>query len=332
MEKAIQEALTSALDKAITETAQAEFSRLSAGLTDVQVLEKIYSSLCSLKGLRGGEIPEYNEWDALFYVLWYQPEHINLAYTLAQVRLEQDQASIQASGGLEVYDFGCGMLAMQFGLALASADTLEAGQYPPALTVTSSDTSQPMLLLGRKLWDKFIREVTIGGYPSLEKVQKACGVLSFVNPSGWTDTPPWVRYSSFFDYSSGPNDNRWLTALHVAYEDSHYEVSKELNRIVKRDKPQKILVTSHPGAFQWAFAPADNGYCHRQLTIAAKDLAFESDFLEISNFRKQLFVDHVENVSNALSDDKISFVHYYLSRRPTSWATSESRLATFKRK
>ena len=335
MEIATREAITTALDKAIAETGQAEFQRLCEGLTDVQVLEKTYSALCSLKGLRGGEMPEYDEWDALFYVLWYQPEHINLAYTLAQRRLEQDQASIQQSGGLEVSDFGCGALAMQFGLALATAATLEAGQYPPALTVTSSDASQPMLLLGRKLWDKFIREITIGGYPSLARVQRACGPLRFALPSGWTETPAWVHYSSLSKHASILKNNRWLTALHVAYEDIHIEVTRELNDRVSKEKPSQILVTAQPEAFRWAFVPDETTYSHSKDNLRENDLAFEGEFQKTSKFRKQLFVDHVENIPNALSEDAMTFVRNYLTSRPTGWVTSstfQSSCAVYSRK
>ena len=316
-------------------TAEKEFRRLCKGMAPEQIAKEIFGTLRSLEGLQSGEMPEYDEWDALFYVLWYQPEHINLAYTLAQRRLEQDQASIQQSGGLEVSDFGYGALALQFGFALATAATLEADQYPPALTVTSSDANQPMLLLGRKLWDKFIREITIGGYPSLARVQRACGALRFALPSGWTETPACVHYSSLSKHASILKNNRWLTALHVAYEDFHIEVTRELNDRVSKEKPSQILVTAQPEAFRWAFVPDETTYSRSKDNLRENDLAFEGEFQKTSEFRKQLFVDHVENIPNALSEDSMAFVSNYLTSRPTGWVTSstfKSSCSTYSRK
>jgi hypothetical protein len=123
-----------------------------------------------------------------------------------------------------------------------------------------------------------------------------------------------------------------LTALHVAYEDIFNEVAQALDGIVERETPEKILVTAHPGAFQWVFKPADNEYHCCKQTFAAKGLAFEGNLQQISNFRKELFTDHENDISNALSDDDVDFVRRYLTRRPTSWATSDFRLATFRRK
>ena len=37
-----------------------------------------------------GRMPVYDEWGAMLYVLWYQPSHINMAYTTALQLLGRD--------------------------------------------------------------------------------------------------------------------------------------------------------------------------------------------------------------------------------------------------
>ena len=85
MDKATQIELTNALDKAIVTTAEQQLDRLCKGLADKQVAEGICGALNSLRGLRDGKMPEYSEWDSLIYLLWYQPDRINLAYSLVQI-------------------------------------------------------------------------------------------------------------------------------------------------------------------------------------------------------------------------------------------------------
>ena len=178
MDKAAKVAIKEALDKAIKDTAEEEFRRLVQGRDRVGVAKKICGALRSFDGLQGGIMPAYNKWDALIYLLWYQPDRINLAYSLVQIisgnwvipLADEDQ-------GLEVSDFGCGELAMQFGLVLAMADTLKAGPPPPALTIISSDTSQPMLLIGQKLWKNFVIEINTGNYPNLATIKRICNDL-----------------------------------------------------------------------------------------------------------------------------------------------------------
>ncbi len=335
MDKETQSEITNALDRAIVATAKKDFSRLSDGLSPQQIAKEIHRALRSLEGLKWGSMPKYGEWEALFYILWHQPEHINLAYTLAKHVLKIDSVSIHDAGDLEVYDFGSGALAMQFGLALATADTLGADRPPPCLTVKSSDTSKPMMLIGQKLWNEFKREMTIGGYPNMATVRRVCSPLRSTFSSGWTASPAWVRFSFVSNHDSTSKSNRWLTAMHVAYEDIHVEVTRELNDWVSKWNPSRILVTAQPEAFQWAFSPVKNIYSSDQRDVMPADLKFEGDFQRTFKFRKQLFVDHVGKAPDALDDDDMFFTRNYLTILPTSWVTPKSfgsRVATFRRK
>ena len=317
MDGSTQEAITNALDKAIVATAEKEFRRLSEGLTPKQIVKELLGSLRSLEGLQQGTMPDYDEWDSLLYILWYQPEHINLAYTLALRILKQDADSIQKAEGLEVYDFGCGAMAMQFGLALAAAETWPRGISLPRISIISEDTSDAMKSIGNKLWRAFNSRINATwGHPELNGLRKVCN-----------DIGRGAQRDSLVV--------RWLTVLHVAYEEIHYQIKQELNGIVKKHKPEKILVTAHPGAFLWAFVPIGTKYYRSTDNFSEDGLAFKGEFQKTSEFRKQLFVDHIEKIPNALSDDDMAFVRNYLTNLPTSWVTSssfESRLATFRRK
>ena len=159
MNKDTLAALTEALDTALVSTANAQLEKLSSGLSDQEIAVKIHSSLDSLSKLQRGVMPEYNEWDALFYSLWYQPGHVNLAYTLARKIPEDRNPLLTGRGSLRIVDFGCGALAMQFGLALAAAGTLRRYQTLVPITILSEDSSEPMKNLGWMLWYSFMGEI-----------------------------------------------------------------------------------------------------------------------------------------------------------------------------
>ena len=325
MDERTKNSLTDAFDAAIAETATEEFLRLSRGRDAAEVAKKIHGSLDSLyNGLQSGDMPEYDEWDALFYLLWYQPFHINLAYNLASMQLKRYANQIQESGGLEVYDFGCGALAMQFGLALAISHTPGADQFAPSLTVTSSDVSKPMLLIGRKLWDKFKRKITIGGYQGISRVQKVCSALKSTYDSGWTETPTWVCYSSLSKHDSMFKGNQWLTIMHTAYEDIHTEVTEVLNEWVSKENPSCIFVTAHPQSMQWAYSPKDSSYKRCRIIIGKEAFAFQGTLEETTAFRKGIFKKYFMNATNELPDANIDFARKYLTNLPTGWVTHSS--------
>lgn len=56
------------IESAILEVAESAYARLSTGMTAPQVARRVGQALDSLGGLRRGIEPEYNEWDALFYL------------------------------------------------------------------------------------------------------------------------------------------------------------------------------------------------------------------------------------------------------------------------
>ena len=206
--------ITQALDAAIAKVARQELDRLGHELSRSQVAANIAGALDSLLGLSKDTKPTYDAWDALFYALWYQPSQVNLAYTLAQ-KMPVALSPLKGGGSLEVFDFGCGALAVEMGLRIA-----QLGAGDSALQVHSTDESDAMKGVGVNILREFesiCRDRTVGGQG-----------LGRGNRSG-----------------RGRPTKRWLTAFHVAYRENAPRVAMELDRLVGREKPDLVLVTKN---------------------------------------------------------------------------------------
>ena len=248
--------LTRALDISIADIATGELRRLSSGLGRKETAEEIHLAFRSLSRLQEGDMPEYDAWDSLFYLVWYQPAHINLAYSLTSKMPEEKNPLRDGNGSLQVVDFGCGALAMQFGLALAASDTLQRRSKLPDLAIFSEDASEDMCRIGQLLWERFLDEIdNEGEYTELDALRQACHELEFTNE---------------FDSSV----TRWLTAVHVAYEENADIVGRELDSRVNSQKPDLIVVTANPNFIDTAYSPHTSlrkRYGKQQLSFAYPD-------------------------------------------------------------
>ena len=299
-DKVIQ-GVTKALDSAITNVANEEFNRLSAGLGRQEIANKIRCALHSLDRLRIGRMPNYDDWDALFYSLWYEPGQINLAYTLTRLLPEEISPLKNRMCNLQVVDFGCGALAMQFGLALAAADALEERGTVPSIAIVSQDESEPMKDIGRNIWQCFIEE--IAKYPGLNSLQEVCKVMNF-------------------DDQGDPEAVCWLTAIHVAYRENAREVRTALTDRICEHKPAVVLATSHPQSAQSAFSPTDHGYTVKcEVVISREKLILGGEFRATTNFRASLHNNHIMGMVHFLGEDNW-FVRRYLRSYPTAWVTT----------
>ena len=290
MDPATELAVANALDTSIADVAAKEFSRLSRGLSHQEVAEATVCSLDSLGRLQGGLLmPRYDQWDALFYLTWYQPAQVNLAYTLARTILQQQPHD---GGSLQVFDYGCGALAMQFGLALAAADRLMRRLPCPRISIATEDDSDAMSQIGDATWLQFIEEIV--KYPELEQLRRACSALTVDGRDS-----PMIR---------------WLTALHVAYKENHLEVAKELNDIVEKQEPNLVLVTAHPKSARWAYSLDEHPEYRRaecsddslgRVAIELSAGKFERTFA----FRRDLYCETI--VTDSLSQkDKVLLGDY----------------------
>ena len=313
MDVQTKDSLTKGLDTAIVTTAKAELGRLSKGLDPCEIANQICGALRSLKRLQSGKMPEYNEWDALFYLLWYQPDRINLAYSLIRIiRNEYKIPLVNEDGFAEVSDFGCGELAMQFGLAMAAADPSIEVPISRKVSIISSDVSSHMETLGWKLWCNFIIEImNEEKYPQLQLLNEVSKRLSYGS-------------------SQDPNTCRWLTALHVAYEENYKQVRKQLDAEVSRINPDLLLVSTQQQSAQWLYNPRCTYSNYRPYYADIHNgnlLDFQGVLPLTSRYRKRIYYKHVCNVLSTLSECDASLADSYLTYRCTSWITSASQYA-----
>ena len=296
-------AITKALDTAITSVAKEEFDRLCSGLDRLEIAKKIYYSLDSLRDLQRGIMPKYDSWVSLFYSLWYQPSHINLAYTLVRKLPKEGNPLKSGRGSLQVVDFGCGALAMQFGLAMALTDVLEERRRLPQSSMKSEDTSVPMQRIGWKIWHRFVKELK--EYPDLKGLRSVCREVDF-------------------DFQNDSATTRWLTALHVAYRERVHRdnIAEGLHTRVEEYKPGLILITSHPENAQSAYSPSPNAYNKLENRLQISDYRLDGWFSKASIFRSSLYRENISTITDIPDEYDWDFVRLYLRRYDTAWVTS----------
>ena len=294
------DAVGDALDTAITKAAKRRLASLSADQSDQRIAKRIWRSLDSFEKLRRGVMPKYDDWDALFYCLWYQPRHVNLAYTLARKVPASRNPLVTGKGRVSVIDFGCGALAVQFGLALVAADTLAKHRRLPQIAVLPIDTSEPMKSIGRSIWSHFTEEIE--RYPELRTLQRVCNEIKL----GTEHRTEAVV---------------WLTALHVAYEENADEVKRALADIIERKQPNVVLVTTHRSSATHAFSAEAYGYSNQSHVFCGTVFELEGRFEEATRFRSHLYDHRIDLYPTVLDPKKDSLVRDYLTHRPTAWNT-----------
>ena len=213
------------LDMAIARVAEDEFSRLSGGKTPEECVNCVTQALKSLGGLQWGNAPEYNEWDALFYLTWYQPRQINIALAVLR-RFFSGQP-------LHIIDVGCGALAVQFAVAVAIAEKQLVGSE---VTVQGIDPSESMRRIGEELWLKFWSIVYEDRY--LSNLAGACDVLT-------SSCNSHDSKESYYKMNS-PGTECWLIAVHAVYESNKEDIRNTFAEIRSKFAPMLEIVTTHP--------------------------------------------------------------------------------------
>lgn len=225
-----------ALDTAIAKVAAAEYYRLSAGIPVEEVAEQVDQAMASFLNLGRGISPEYDDWDALFYLTWYQPRQVNLALTLAWPFRTQPQP-------LHIIDVGCGSLAMQVAMviAIAQCGLPEEDIY---IELHGIDPSEAMTRIGRLLLHAFydvVRSDPVLSRSRLgmayERTQEQMGVFRSLA----------MYYRSGRAHEGGiyPSPNCWLTALHAVYASNRAEIADAFRFIRKQSDPAYEVVTCH---------------------------------------------------------------------------------------
>lgn len=136
------------LDLAIANLAEAEYSRLSTegGLGLQEQCEHVDKALRSLKELQQGRKADYgNEWVAIFYLTWYQPRQIQLAYAALRELISERRPPKY------IIDYGCGAWAVHIALAILIVDVNVHRSELDKITVHGIDPNQPMTRIGEML-------------------------------------------------------------------------------------------------------------------------------------------------------------------------------------
>jgi len=302
---------TEALDKAITKVVRDEFKRISKNSSAVETAQKVEYALDQLSKLQRGVMPKYDEWIAPFYVSWYQPPQINLAYSMITDMVEEAcDGALTPTGKLYVYDFGCGALAMQFGVALAAADALRKGQKLDSVYIASSDTSKAMISIGVKVWKQFKSEAR--KEPCLSFLSQACEMIEAQIINGRP-----ARKSS-------ADEIRWLSAIHTAYKTNQEEVKSDLDLLRADLNPDIGFATSHIMElsvvnFISPFRRNDKYAPHPEIVVYP---VFEGGLPKITEWRRAC--------SNSLLNPSGRTINYLF--KPVSWKWPSATIQIYTRR
>ena len=258
-----------ALDMAIAKVAVAEYNRLSQGRSPEDVASRVDRALTSLLRLGRGIAPEYNEWDALFYLTWYQPRQVNLALALAWPFLEQPKQP------LHVIDLGCGSLAMPIAMAVAVAQS-ELSEQEVCIEVHGIDPSDAMRALGLRLLRAFSDTVRSDPVLSRSRLRMACERIQ-EQMGVWGSLEEYYTSDRAHEGRIYPSPKCWLVAIHAIYASNVDQLRKNFMMIRKQSDPAYEAVTCH-----------NVGYVHAQLVC--RD---DSDVRSLKNrFSFYGYLDH----------------------------------------
>ncbi len=235
-----------ALDDALVTVAHECWFHLAGELdssdSKLYAARKVESSLISLRLLQTGGMPTYNDWDALFYLTWYQPKQINVLYSLLQWMKKDWTVKKRpwwngdifdfSEGNTHVIDYGCGTFATMFAIAIAAARSHSLGKQVSKITVDNIDKSPAMTKLGKRIWDEFIG-IMVLRHPN----HPLCGILNKIEYE--------IHLQSRRFRKKLENTQCFVVAMHCVYEDSLRETRSDLSHICSHFEPCGVLITSH---------------------------------------------------------------------------------------
>ena len=223
-----------ALDRAIAEVAEVEYARLAQGLSPHHQAQEVDTALQSLRQLQQGVTPDYNsEWVALFYVTWYQPRQVHLAYAALRQHVSAENPPQY------VIDYGCGTWAVQFALAIALTEEHDFG----GTGVHGLDPSVPMKNMGERLWARF-SEVLKECAPNDDFAERLAISLELMASSSrchpcLADALPHLPDP----HTTFATDHSWLTAVHAIYPTNEPDLRDVLDPTGRDNDPAFALVT-----------------------------------------------------------------------------------------
>lgn len=292
------------LDRVIANTAQNHFNKISEGLHDAAIANNHEKALKEQDKLSEGmEKPIYDDdWFALHYLLYYQPKQINLAYHAIKWMPTDRQIGINAR--LNVFDFACGSLATQFGLAIAIADIIDCGGDIDHVLIEDVDSAPAMVKLGETMWKVFKEEALELGHPLKEAVEK----IEYIP---YADIEDDNRLIPLTDTSYTP----YFTMLHGIYNDDLDLVKRRVNAWFRQLNPSLGIITSQDFKKAQLNNLSSNlaEVSHLPVTnrVSSEQNKFPSEFWcdkldKITRFRRQI----VEDFRDYFVNEK--YLHYML--------------------
>ncbi len=306
-------AVKEALDSAILKVAEKQLVKLVERKTKEEIADAIVRTLRSCQQLQSGIMPEYNGWDALYYALWYQPSHINMAYSLIEQIPPEVNPLTGGKGELYVRDLGAGQWAMQLALLLWAAEVIDTRGNTPIVHVDSRDPTKSIWYSGLDIWRAFTSEASSPEHPELVGVREA---LKSFHSRQFSITVARKRDEAIL----------WLTLLHVAYEQAADSIGDQVRGVLSEGKPDLILVTCHRGALSNALAPPGESYTKAcELTFPGQCASLlNGEFDRLSAFREMLYTDYV---AKNVPENVESFARRYLTSHPSAFVTHQFEAA-----
>lgn len=301
----LPELVSPVLDETIASVAEHEFNRLSrkAG-NDLQVADCIKAALESLGNLQYGVEPEYNEWEALFYVTWYQPYQINLALAVLQEVYENARQHLGPDFPLHIIDVGCGALAVQFAMAILATEYRQEGIK---VIVNGIDPSDPMKKIGETLWLEFWS--ILSRRPELSDLSHTCDYMT-------SNCELFNSHSSYYCGYSWDNARPecWIVAIHAVYKSNIEKIRDSLRTLSNQYSPSAILVTSHESNSGIARFVAGEDARFKKLNC--DELTLQGELRETTQWRRRLVSKLPENTRSSVAS--------LLYNRPVEWAPDKT--------
>ncbi len=221
--------------QAIADVTSQEYRLLASRLQPFEVVDKITGALKQLDGLRRGDMPCYDDWTSLCYLTWYQPHHINLAYTLLGQMSRSFRRTLKRVDGLDAFrwiDFGCGSLPMHTALyaALATREFLRGSN--PRVSSLGIDSSPAMVKLGNSVLSA-IEKIDSRLMCGLENLTISICPLEATQLASPSDSTPTI-----------------LSVMHAFYRENCSLVASELKSLIDTTDPELIIVTAHPASLE----------------------------------------------------------------------------------
>lgn len=280
--------------QAIADVASEKFKKLAAASRPFEIVEKLTGGLIGLRGLRRGIMPDYNPWTAFCYLTWYQPHHINLAFTMLAELSGFVRNKIVEAGGVDSFrwiDFGCGSLPMH--IALYSASAMGAVVPSPTTRILSNgvDSSGSMMRTGIDLL-RAIGKIDSRLARGSENLRIGANFPAEPEDARASRQPPTI-----------------LSVMHAFYRENISGVASELGSLIKTTKPELILVTGHPssdGLVDQAFSQHEDQYdVESKRYDYSQPLRFTGKLTSVTTLREDLAdfieIERVSAVNDALS-------------------------------